>query len=62
MIELGTCILCSFIGAGVAILCQRSSLNKYFTLVECLWNRDLTAIDRNIEHLQRRIHELEKNS
>jgi len=51
MIELGACILSGFTGAGIAILCQRSGLNKYFSLVECLWTNDLKRIDDRISSL-----------
>ena len=55
MIELGTCILCSFIGAGMAVLAQRSGLGRYFTLVECLWVNDIKRLDDKIDTLMKRI-------
>lgn len=51
MIELVSCILCAFMGAGIAILFQKVALNRYFDLVECLWNNDLKRIDQRINAL-----------
>lgn len=59
MIEFGTCVLCAFMGAGVAILVQKSSLVRYFNLVECFWNSDITGINNRIDRLQKRIDMLE---
>lgn len=55
MIELGTCILCSFIGAGMAVLAQRSGLGRYFALVECLWVNDIKRLDDKLDTLIKRI-------
>lgn len=57
MIELGTCILCAFIGAGIAIVMQRRALNKYFDLVECLWGNDLKIIQDRLDALRDKIWE-----
>lgn len=51
MIELGTCILCAFMGAGIAMIVQKAALKRYFDLVECLWNNDLKRIDARIDAL-----------
>lgn len=67
MIELGTCILCGFIGAGIAIVAQKSALNKYFNLVECLWDNDMRRINDRIdeilvERMQNNVVKLSTNS
>lgn len=51
MVELGTCLFCGFVGAGIAILLQRGALNKYFDLVEILWTNDLKRIHDRIDAL-----------
>lgn len=60
MVELGTCILCGFIGAGIAIIAQRTALTRYFDLVECLWSNDLKRIEDRMAALGVRIQRQEQ--
>ena len=55
MIELTECIICAFIGAGIAIIVQKTTLNRYFDLVECLWNQDLKRLNSRIDTLQSKL-------
>lgn len=51
MIELTECIICAFIGAGIAIIVQKATLNRYSDLVECLWNQDLKRVNDRIDRI-----------
>lgn len=51
MIDLIACVSSAFIGAAIALLCQRTSLNRYFELVECLWSQDMERLNKRIDKL-----------